>query len=330
MDQHWLQEIPGLFHLESQPRPVEYEHLVMKVNQYDSKILDSELLDLVMHQITRIFSFFRDGTVEKFKPEVNALLSFLLYRWTIYLNKPTPGMSLQNLKYEQADGTGAASVSGGAPVSGARLVARGLVDVLGRYCVARLRRVGLAQGWGEAPEGTMEQKTWQFLNYFEKFQRLAWLVNTLLFLRSGKYPTFLDRLLGMRMVYAQMSTSPRAINFQFMSRQLLWEYFANLLVFLAPLVDWDRIRQKLRSALQRQRRLISQGRGPTPPTARNITNSISCVACNREPAQTPYIASCRHTFCYYCLRTGFSREEHYRCPVCGENIEFSHVWSADR
>ncbi|CAM9900045.1 unnamed protein product, partial [Heterosigma akashiwo] len=81
-----------------------FDHPVMKVNQFDAYVLDSELLDLVRHQVHRGLAFFRAGTMEQYKPEIDALLSFLLYWTTVLQNKPTPGMALQNLVYHDAFG----------------------------------------------------------------------------------------------------------------------------------------------------------------------------------------------------------------------------------
>jgi hypothetical protein len=48
-----------------------------------------------------------------------------------------------------------------------------------------------------------------------------------------------------------------------------------------------------------------------------------CPICQSHPASTPYVASCGHIFCYYCLRS--ARMAHqlprlYQCPRCHATI----------
>lgn len=39
------------------------------------------------------------GLVSRYEPELNALLEFLIWRFSIWVDRPTPGNSLMNLRF---------------------------------------------------------------------------------------------------------------------------------------------------------------------------------------------------------------------------------------
>lgn len=68
---------------------------VMRVDQLDAGVLDSELHGLLKTQLGRACSGLPAGTLERFKPEVDALFNLLMFRFTVWIQRPTPGMHLQ-------------------------------------------------------------------------------------------------------------------------------------------------------------------------------------------------------------------------------------------
>lgn len=67
----------------------------MRVNQLDAGVLDSELHGLLKTQLGRACSGLPAGTLERFRPEVDALFNLLMFRFTVWMQRPTPGMHLQ-------------------------------------------------------------------------------------------------------------------------------------------------------------------------------------------------------------------------------------------
>lgn len=39
--------------------------------------------------------------------------------------------------------------------------------------------------------------------------------------------------------------------------------------------------------------------------------------------QTPYITSCKHVYCYYCLQTAVATDEEFLCAACGAKFDSS-------
>ena len=67
---------------------------------------------------------------------------------------------------------------------------------------------------------------------------IASLANTLSFLRHGVYRGLAERLLGLQLVHASEPRS-RFLNFDYMTRNLLWKTLTDFLLFAAPAVPWS-------------------------------------------------------------------------------------------
>ncbi|CAM9578336.1 unnamed protein product [Chrysoparadoxa australica] len=271
---------------------------VQLVSQLDSGLLDAELTNLIRAQLQRTFSMFPAGLLERLRPEVDAALALALFGATIWIQRPTPGMRLQNLQYRNERSRHPKS-----PLTVTQRVLYGLVLVLGKAGFERFRRHGLSNGWPELPRQDTRRKAWDLMHRLRQVVQVIWLVNTLAFLRYGRYPTPIERVLGMRMIHSSTKPGARPINYQFINRQLLWDYGSEMAVTLVPLVDWGALGRRLQS-LVRSRRW------------RRSTHPNSCAVCGAEPPTSPYVAQCGHTFCFYCLSTSCMDDAAYRCPAC--------------
>ena len=130
----------------------------------------------------------------------------------------------------------------------------------------------------------------------------------------------------MRMVYASRATGARAIDFQFQNRQLLWDGFSDMALFLLPLVDWGRIGRRVTKLVRTVRSAATAGGGDKCPTAGAPVEGDAgdCAACGAAPANMPYRTGCGHTYCYYCLASACQRDGgDYACARCGETFETS-------
>lgn len=73
--------------------------------------------------------------------------------------------------------------------------------------------------------------TWQ-INFHEEERRAYWICNR---------RTVVERLLQSRLVYKRASM-PKALNFEYLNRQLVWHELSELLLFLLPLINVTRIK----------------------------------------------------------------------------------------
>ncbi|XP_058182183.1 peroxisome biogenesis protein 2-like [Rhododendron vialii] len=81
---------------------------VKKGNQVDAHRLDIEMSAMLKEQLVNVFSLMKPGFLFQYEPELDAFLEFLIWRFSIWVDKPTPGNALMNLRYrdERAIGLG--------------------------------------------------------------------------------------------------------------------------------------------------------------------------------------------------------------------------------
>jgi len=80
---------------ERTPAPLQ----ILRVNQLDASLLDNELTSIIKTSFTKIFSLFKPSLTDRFSPELDALLHFIMFRLSLYAVGSTYGQSLQNLTY---------------------------------------------------------------------------------------------------------------------------------------------------------------------------------------------------------------------------------------
>ncbi|GAB4816936.1 hypothetical protein N2152v2_003982 [Parachlorella kessleri] len=204
--------------------------------------------------------------------------------------------------------------------------------VVFKYGWARLTHHAAVWHWGDTSQGSWRQAGWALLRRAESGYRAAALVNLLVFLRTGKYRSLLERLLSARLVYARPSAA-RAISFEYLNRQLVWHELSELLLFVLPLVDVGAIKRALRARLPRLPALAGgaagaalgaaqQGASAGGKGAASSQHDTPCGICNTPHILSPWAARpCGHLFCYYCLRSHCEADPGYTCPICLSRVE---------
>eukprot|EP01137_Pigoraptor_chileana_P016737 Opistho-2@73775 len=244
----------------------------LRVSQLDALRLDHELMLLLKAQFSKIFTFFKQSRVERMDPELNMLLQLLIYWLSVYKSDATYGQSLLNLKY-------GISVEDPRPITQRRKALQCALMVCGPWLWSRMNNALVAHGWIDRDDDDWRRKVWIALDYGEKAFRVASLLNLFAFLYDGKHHTLVDRLLGIRLVHARRLR--RVVSFEFMDRQLLWNGFAELLLFLIPLINIQKIKTHVVRSL-----FPNSG----VDGAASILSATACGICFADPANTPYVA----------------------------------------
>jgi peroxin-2 len=303
----------------------------MRVNQLDAAHLDEEVTSILGSQARGAFKFLAPSLVSWLKPELDALLQLALFRFTVFVDRPTPGHQLQNLRYRNE--AHAALAEAAAPRDPAVFVLTrtqktlyALLSIGGRWAWQRLRGALTARGWRLWPEGSLQRRVAAWVERAEWAYRLASVSNFVLFLWEGRYRSVLERLLRMRLVYAHARAS-RQLNFEYMNQQLVWQGLAEFLLFIVPLIDFARIKALLLRALGVASAPDARGGGcpvcgstdmVTPYEARCVS-ARRASSCARRLTDSPHAAalrSCGCVYCYYCLRASRVAESAFRCPRC--------------
>mmetsp|Transcript_19963 Transcript_19963/g.46830 ORF Transcript_19963/g.46830 Transcript_19963/m.46830 type:complete len:290 (+) Transcript_19963:107-976(+) len=280
---------------------------VLRVNQLDARRLDGEITSILRQQLLEATTATSQWSLEPFVPELDLLLGATLWRYTVWINEPTPGGRLQNVRH-------------------ARLSAEGHVQPL-----TRAQRIGFLALWVVLPWlAARVQDIWQRLDvpedsplpwFWKGFRRLlpratavhsilvVW--NFLLFLRYGECSELRDRLLGIRMVHID-PVARRQVAFEYMNRVMIWNGLSEFLLTVMPLVNVSRLRRSI------ARRLL-----PKASTRADAARAeLSCGFCGASPMTVPTRTNCNHVFCYYCVASELMEQpKALACPHCGEQIE---------
>jgi len=303
---------------------------VMRSVQLDAQRLDEELKGMLAEQLHRALAIFNPDLISRVQPELLAFMDFTFFWFTIWRDRPTPGMRLMNLRFRDErpppagpslPSTALRSGIEGPGLSSGQKVAFGLLYVGGRYVRARMQRAAVAQHWMDAGAGTWQHRSWRAMTMLDNAHEVARLGNLLMFLSTGKYRTLLERALSARLFYTQVSMQ-RAVSFDFLNRQLVWQELSELILNVLPIINPDKIRSIML-------RWMSPPAGPAGPHQQGFTSVLPhlkaappCGVCGSGDVLVPFFAvPCGHVFCYYCLRCRTQHDRHFLCPLCGSRVQ---------
>ncbi len=288
---------------------------ILRVNQLDAERLDLEIKYGLQWYFSRIFTFLKPQFLEKIQPELNLVLQLLIYQSSIYDQSQSFGDKLQNLKYRNE---WRSNLKFDAPVAKYQKVFHALLSIGLPYFFVRFTRFCSDQNWNEADPSTLKRKIWNIVKRVEFYYQIIYCCNFLTFLYQGKYRSLSDRFLGMRLVYDKPFMI-RNVSFDYMNRELIWNGLAELLLFIIPLIPWDKYYQTFSNLFNTSTSVLNATTSTTIPT--QITHISNCPICNMDPIQIPYISQpCKHQFCYSCI-VNYCKEENVSCPVCNTVIQ---------
>ncbi|KAI9923268.1 hypothetical protein PsorP6_002733 [Peronosclerospora sorghi] len=299
----------------------------LRVNKWDALILDSEVLELLKTSVKRMLSTFDPGVVDRVKPEIEIALRSLLFVFSTGLRRSTPGMKLENIQYVP-------HVLTRRRIGVFFMLSVGIPYVWKRWIryLSFDRTASDIFSNSDMSGDSYRKRAFTVMKKVEAIVITCQFVNLLVFLRNGTYRSLSERCLGMKLESVAPLSASRSINFEYLNRQLLWNGLMDFGHFVLPLFTWGR------------QRLITLHR--SLPMEQDI-RSFQCCLCGFAPPQTPYITSCKHVYCYYCLQTSVAMEDEFvyvmlameqltsrflmnfawvlrRCAACGVRFDTSH------
>lgn len=283
---------------------------ISRVNQFDAARLDVEMSAMLKEQLVKVFSLMKPGMLFQYEAELDAFLEFLIWRFSIWVDKPTPGISLMNLRYRderalEARGKVRTGLEGPG-LTVAQKLWYCVATVGGQYIWARLQSFSAFRRWGDSEQRSLGRGAWTLIQRIEGIYKAASFCNLLLFLYTGRYRTLIERALRARLVYGSPIMN-RAVSFEYMNRQLVWNEFSEMLLLLLPLLNSSSVKNFLR--------LFSKDKSSS-----STEDDSACPICQSSPT-VPFIAlPCQHRYCYYCLRTRCAAVPSFRCSRCNEPV----------
>jgi len=259
---------------------------VLRIDQLDSQVLDKEFYSTIQRLIQECFQYFVRNPWDYLGPELEGILRLIVWKYSVYRQCRTVGQEALGIQYSYQP-----------PLLPSLLTMVGLPYLLQRQtqvCSLLQRLLPCA--------GNLYPR---IVDCFRLLMSVSKILNSLVFLQSGLYPSVTTRFLGLRSV----TTSPqqRVISYSYMSRELLWNSFIELLIFLVPLLNTSSLKAKLQKYFSL--------RAPSS----SWCDSKMCPSCLCPPV-LPCLTSCGHSLCYYCLTTNLQTQPRLPCPACGEII----------
>ncbi|KAG6552426.1 hypothetical protein Mapa_005987 [Marchantia paleacea] len=284
---------------------------ILRVNQIDAARLDVEMTAMLREQLMKVFSLAQPGLLLRYEPELNAFLELLVWRFSIWVDRPTPGSALMNLRYRDERTYSALALAGkvrngleGPGLTKFQKLSYCLAMVGGRYGWNRLQNLSAFQRWGDSDRSSWARRAWGFLQKSESMYKVACFFNLIVFLHTGRYRCIIERILKARLVYERPAMN-RAVSFEYMNRQLVWHEFSELLLLVLPLLNMLSIRKVLSFS-------FSERQSPAADFRED-----KCPICEASPITVPYkTVPCGHLYCYFCLRTRCISNPSYRCVRC--------------
>ena len=250
-------------------------------------------------------------------------------------------MKLQNLRYCNG------YVGVDAPPNAFQKASKLILAVLAPWAYARFvdadeELLALPQEDGDSPLDVFRRSAAPRIRDLKKYWGLFRLFNAVAFLRHGRYATLVDRLLAIRLVEDRPDAS-RSISFDIMNQQLLLNGFTELAATVVPMIDFGGIYRKFRWLRRKAALLLKflllllkklrekyktgnseEGQWTDGNEGENGTDDAAnkgqlgpCCECGKDPPTMPHQASCRHVFCYVCIKSALVHDEDYCCPECG-------------
>lgn len=268
----------------------------LRVSQLDAQELDNEVIAIIKNQLTKLLKYHKTNILVRYDPEVSAILKLLVWKFSVLVHNSTIGQNILNLKYISNKGetwmTQRQRILYAAILIGLPWLKERLSDVL--------KVIGLME---------IRSKIEKLIEWTDISLKIAALVNFLVFLQKGVYHSLVERVLGIQPVFPDKQ-GIRQVSFEFMTRELLWHGFSELLFFVLPLVNFQRVKNYL------LRKVLPKDMSSQSTSKRNLTE---CGICGEWPTN-PQEIGCAHVFCYYCIQSNYKADPGYCCPLCGINI----------
>lgn len=179
-----------------------------RVYQLDSAELDEELDSLFCEQLLEVCDAFRIS-VANWSNELRLALRGFIWYYSMWKTDSTFGQDMLDLRYQNANGS---------PMNRLQTALHGFFTIFFPY---------------------VKEKYFNSPKIVQLVEDAAWILHFYWFLVRGGFRDWTERLLRLRAVHSE-TPSLSSIDFQYMNREMLWHGFADILVYVVPLINYRR------------------------------------------------------------------------------------------
>ena len=251
---------------------------VLRVNQLDACELDENITDILQQHFLNIFKPFQSLFLHQFGPELKAFIRFLVWKFSLGDENSTFGQRMLNLSYGTGNSAHLSSLQ-----RGGLFFSFVLVEWISERC-----------------DWFMKTRT---LQYCTSAVKTLSLLNFVVFLIHGCYPTLKERIFKLKIV-PTTPQSLRTVNHGYLTREILWHGFSEFVFFILPHINFFTLRNLARRLLN---------------IKTSSDHSDVCSFCEGIPT-LPHIADCGHLYCYYCLQANLQADTRFPCCTCSKQV----------
>lgn len=265
---------------------------IPRVTQLDAGHLDDQLVELIKQQILDATRFLEPGLLQRLLPELELILRSWIFKYSVYDKKTTFGQQMLSLRYCEDN------------FSKSKLFWYFVYSVGLKYLKERA-----------VYSFTDKTRLQNFIMSLETLYSICDVLNFLRFIKSGKYPTVRDYILGLKMS-ADKITREDLTDLAW-TRELLWNNFIELIGTIISLMNIFGLKGHLQGLMK-----YAWWRKPataiTPLGPPVMTVNTVCGICSCNPV-IPHVMGCSHVFCFYCITANKSADKDFPCPHCNYN-----------
>ncbi|XP_053955029.1 peroxisome biogenesis factor 2 [Anastrepha ludens] len=270
---------------------------VPRVNQIDAIHLNGDITRLIRNKLLENLQEISPTLFAKIQPELDLLIQSAIWFGSVGRQCSTFGQQLLVLSYDPER------------LTVPRLFLHFMLTIIPRY-VKNLdeRRLSIRSEWLH-----------RIIEWGENTALLFSVLNFFRFLKTGRQPSFVDFLLGLDYISLRHNQR-RDIGYKYLTRELLWGGFMEILGLLLPIINFRIIQRIFKNALKSIHNM-------TPNSARahtvedkltTMTSNTVCTYCGERPT-LPHHMGCGHIYCYYCLSANIFTDANFNCINCGAN-----------
>lgn len=254
---------------------------LLRITQLNAVYLDKEILKIFQDIIQTTLKSLPPGFTSLYQPEISLFLRVIILHYSVYKGGNTFGQQLLLIKYKNFS-----------------KYQRILYILL--HCLEYIPQK--IEFWKPSHQiNDVFTKLSMVINFLE-------FINFSIFLKTGRKPCLLDRLLGLDLVYSENAV-PRTYGSKFLAREVMWNTFIEIVVNVIPLINFHKAA-----------RIFAQYNPFRKPFLNKQVHKISmtvhsiCAYCNLNPIN-PYHMGCSHVFCYICLKGCLTADPQRPAPL---------------
>jgi peroxin-2 len=308
------------------------EGLSLRSLSLDAHLLDKQISKQLRDELATATSLLNPRQVLSAQPEILLLLELVTLAATVGCNRPTAGMKILSLKWQQTNRKEQDGLS-----ARQRLILC-LVVPGSTWFSQRFQSYARRRNFSES-EVPWESLAWRGFCLATLSSHIVKAANLCLFFRQGRYSTVFERVLGVSKTYEDPLII-RSSALGVLDDHLFWAQLYDFVTVITPFlsarkqqlknlaVDWSHalkrfgVEQLQNVGLIKREKAQTGEEGEVGMAGNSRREKATCGICGTDAiVLMSYAHPCRHPYCYHCLALHLSTFKDFSCRVCDKKVE---------